>query len=476
MQPVPAPRKLLPALICSVNKSPFMRWNIFRFSFLFTLFLLTIFGCEEKENTPAAVEILSVTLNSGELSNGATEVPLDASFEFVFSRSIDPGAFERAWNLQPDVVLTFTYTQQSTRVQIEGDLMDSTNYSMSISTAPIGQSGEALTAPYEISFQTRSLGLIRSMPPCTEATSDCLREIQMVNEGEESAFSFYGSFPIYEPEAAWEEITSALIMVHGLNRNADDYFQYLMSTLQSEGLEKKVALIAPFFREEPRSGRSDIFWSGKSWREGQRSSDETNISSFSVIDRLIAQLSQTDRFPVLEDIIIVGQSSGGLFVHTYAASTPVEEEYPDLKFHFVVGESQYFYYPDGRRINESSGELYTPSSCSGYDIWPLGFRTIPPYLSSTSQQKVNQQFLDRDLTYLLGNGSGNDGSLNTSECRATLLGSSRYQRGENMISYLNKAFPNQHNHRKVVATGITHDGSRMYQTPAFRNLLQEFLD
>jgi hypothetical protein len=437
---------------------------------------LGLSACEEESDMTPSVDILSVLLNSSQLSSGATEVPLDAELELVFSRGVDPNAFEEAFSLQPQTDLSFSYSQQSARVTIEAMLQTDTEYTLSIVTEPIGRQGERLMEPVTILFRTRPEGVIRSMPPCTQATADCLRTTTLSRLEGEGTFSFYSSFPVYEELASWEELTSALIMVHGLNRNADDYFQYLMSTLQSEELESEVALIAPYFREDPRPSSNDIHWSGNGWREGQSSSDGARMSSFYVVDQLINQLADRDRFPVLENVIIVGQSSGGLFVHTYAAGTRIEEQHPHLQFSFVTGESQYFYYPDGRRVNEATGQLFTPGACTGYDIWPLGIRSAPAYVSAQPQESVNEQFLQRNLIYLLGNGSGSDGALNTTECRATLLGSSRYQRGENMMTYLNEAFPGQHNHRKVIAQGITHDGSRIYQSSEFRSLLNELLE
>ena len=444
---------------------------------LFFLALLTvgIFSCDDGEEMPDPVDILSIRLNSAQLSSGATEVPLEAKLEIVFTRSLQPEAFEEAFRLQPESDLIFTFSQQSTRVTIETVLQSDTDYTLSIATEPIGRKGETLMEPVAISFRTRSDGPIRSMPPCTQASTDCLRTTSLQGPNAEGRFSFYSSFPIYEENARWEELTTALIMVHGLNRNADDYFQYLMTTLQSEERATEVALLAPYFRQESRPDSNDLYWSGNGWREGQSSSDATRISSFAVIDQLIAQLADPERFTVLQKVLIVGQSSGGLFVHTYAAATPVEQLYSHLDMHFIVGESQYFYYPDDRRFDASSGQLFTPTSCTGHNIWPLGYRSAPPYVSNQSRETINEQFLQRDLIYLLGNGSGSDGALNTTECRATLLGSDRYQRGENMMSYLNIGFPG-HRHRKVIAPGITHDGSRIYQSPVFRDLLNELLE
>ena len=449
----------------------YYRWSIF----LILLLTVGFSACEDDSGMSPSVDILSVLLNSAQLSDGATEVPSDVELEFVFSRSLQPNDFQAAFSLRPETDLSFEYSQQSTRVKIIAQLQNDTEYNVLIATEPIGSQGETLVEPVAISFRTRAEGIIRRLPPCTEATSDCLRQTLLQSADGEGQFSFYSSFPIYESEARWEDLTTALIMVHGLNRNADDYFQYLMSTLTSENRQTEVALIAPFFREDPRSGSSDLYWSGNGWREGQNSSDEARLSSFAVIDQLVDQLANRERFPVLEKVLIVGQSSGGLFTHSYAAATGMEQQHPHLQFSFVVGESQYFYYPDARRVDESSNTLFTPTSCTGHDIWPLGYRSVPAYLANLDRQTVNQQFLDRDLIYLLGNGSGSDGSLNTTECRATLLGSSRYQRGENMLTYLNSAYP-AHNHRKVIAQGITHDGSRIYQSPAFRDLLNELLE
>lgn len=447
------------------------RWSIF----LVLSLVIGFSACDDDADMSPPVEILSVLLNSAQLSDGATEVPLDVEFEFVFTRSLQPDDFQAAFSLQPETDLSFQYSQQSTRVKIEAELQPDTDYNVFIATEPIGRQGETLMEPVAISFRTRAEGVIRRMPPCTQATADCLRSTTLQGTEGEGTFSFYSSFPIYEPNARWEDLTSALIMVHGLNRNADDYFQYLMSTLTSEERQTEVALLAPHFRQQPRSGTQDLYWSGKGWREGQSSSDAARASSFAVIDQLIDQLGDRERFPALQNILIVGQSSGGLFVHTYAAATGIEQQHPHLRFHFVVGESQYFYYPDARRVDESGNTLFTPSTCTGHDIWPLGYRSVPSYLADVDRETVNQQFLQRDLIYLLGNGTGSDGSLNTSECRATLLGSSRYQRGENMMTYLNTAFP-AHSHRKVIAQGITHDGSRIYQSPAFRTLLNELLE
>jgi ABC-type sugar transport system substrate-binding protein len=76
---------------------------------------------------------------------------------------------------------------------------------------------------------------------------------------------------------------------------------------------------------------------------------------------------------------------------------------------------------------------------------------------------------------LLGNGNQSDPSLNTSDCGAVLLGSTRYQRGENMFYFINQKFPDN-NSKQVIVEGIGHNGQAMYQSTEFRDLLNDLLD
>jgi hypothetical protein len=195
-----------------------------------------------------------------------------------------------------------------------------------------------------------------------------------------------------------------------------------------------------------------------------------------VIDLLIDQLADEEHFPILDHIIITGQSSGGRFTHLYAPANTSENTHTDIRFDYVVSESQYFYYPDGQRINENISLLFTPVDCAGYTVWPLGFNFVPPYVSAITESTFNDQFVSRSIHYLLGNGTGSDGSLNTTDCSAILLGSSRYQRGENMFRYVELRYPGIHNHTRTVAQGITHNGSAIYQSPEFRQLLQDLMN
>lgn len=442
------------------------------------LFLLTTFSCTKEDTVSGAITLLSATINGSTLSDGLQNVETTVTIELVFSSPVSAQAFESAFSFQATTDLPeygLTYTSQATRVRITGELQAATTYTLQVNDAAIGQNGEQLEGSFSRSFKTAEDGIITSLPPCTSGTNNCLQTISVTAEGT-ADFQFYSSFPIYEEMAKWEELTAVVIVIHGLSRNADDYFNYLMQSLQAEDLENNTLLIAPFFKSEAEAQDGEYFWSSTGWREGQQSSSPARASSFEIVDQLIAQLANEAHFPVLEKIIVTGHSSGGLFTHLFAAANKSEAAYPDIKFDYVVANSQYFYYPDGQRINENTSQLYTPGGCTGYDFWPLGYAVAPSFVGATNADAFNVQFVQRAITYLLGNGTGSDGALNTTDCYATLLGSTRYKRGENMYQFMELAYPGTHNHSRIIVNGIGHDGAGMYSSDTFKMLIRQLVE
>lgn len=440
------------------------------------LLLLGVAACEKDNPAPDPISLFSVTVNGAELRDGATNVPVDATLTLVFSAALDPASFEAQLSVRSgtgELSPQLAYANQASRVTLELDLDYATSYTLRIGTGAIGRNGGQLENELRLDFTTAE-DETSTTAACTTASADCLRTVTLTGDGE-GTFSFYASFPIYAASAEWTELTTAVIVVHGVNRNADDYFGWMMNALQAEGREEEAVLIAPNFKRANEAASGEFSWSGNDWREGQLSTSTARISSFAVIDRLIDQLADRDHFPVLEKVIVIGQSSGALFTHLYAGANAVEDQYPELEFAYLVGESQYFYYPDGRRIDPGNNQLYTPTGCTGYDLWPTGYRILPDYLSTTPEETHNERFLSRSVTYLLGDGGGPDGALNTTDCYATLLGPTRYQRGENMFRYLELAYP-EHQHARVVAPGVAHDAQALYQSTTFRTFFTSLLD
>lgn len=437
----------------------------------FCCFIFLTYCNSDEESMKKSVELVSINANGASFQDGSQNIVLNTIIQLVFSESIDQQAFRSNFSITTSgqvVGYNLTFSNASSLVSIDPELEYGTVYELTLKAGQIGQNEGSLKNDLIISFETTADETIREAEPCT---SSCIRTASFTLNNAVSTFDFYSNYPIYEEKASWENLKNAIIVIHGVNRNANEYFSYLSSTLSAESLQEKTILIAPFFKNTEEAENTDLYWNGSGWREGQNSPN-TNLSSFSVLDSLISQLSRSDLFPVLENIVITGHSSGGLFTQVYGASNNIASAHPSLSFIYIVANSQYFYYPNDFRYDEGTQSYFKPSSCTLYNSWPLGFNNVPSYLSSTTQNSLNDQYLDRKIIYLLGNGSGSDPSLNTSNCDATLLGSTRYKRGVNAYQHTQNYFVNN-NHERVIVEGIDHDGQAMYTSTEFKQLLQE---
>lgn len=444
---------------------------------LFLLLLLgIILSCEKDTPEVGSITLFGVIANGIDLVDGTQNVPVDVGIELLFSAGLDIPAFESAFSLSrngSEVAVNFRYSSASSRAIISTNGLEfNTLYTLRVIPTTIGGRMEILKEAIVINFTTVSQGEITQLAPCTSASDACLQTLRL---GPQANFDFFSNYPIYLENAKWELLENVVIVVHGQNRNANEYFSFLTTTLNTTNLSESTILIAPFFKNQTDAAPGQMYWGNSTWREGQKSTDASGTSSFTVVNEIITHLANKERFPVLKKIILTGHSSGGLWTQLYAASNHVEHVHTELTFEYVVANSQYLYYPDEVRYNESSQTFVTPTNCATFALWPLGYTNVPSYLDDVMEETVNQQLIERKVTYLLGNGTGPDPSLNTSDCEATLLGSTRFRRGENAHLWITTNYSNTHQHQKVIVDGIGHNGQAMYQSVEFRNLLSDLL-
>jgi hypothetical protein len=445
---------------------------------LFTLVLsmLCLNSCEGKDSDDLLpISILSIKANGAPLVDGAINIPVNSVFEVAFSSEIMPSKFEGLVSLSAGstmVPFTVVYSNLSSKAtittsQLEAEIL----YTLSISSGEIGSNGALLQNSTSISFST-NIG----KTPCTSATNDCIQSLQVPNNsGVQFNLDMYSNYDfIDDTQFVYNSITQVVIVVHGLQRNANDYFSYMTSSLQSLNMQENTLLISPFFKDNTAAASNDLYWDTR-WREGANSGNATaSISSFMVIDALIEKIVSSGNFPDLSTVFITGHSSGAAFVQHYALANKAENTYSNLKFEYIVANNQYFYYPDGLRYNESSQQFETPSTCLGYTFWPYGFEFSAPYLDGIAQSVLTEQQVTRSTTYLLGsNDTSTTGSLNTADCQATLLGSNRLKRGENMYLYMQTYFGATNKHQKIIVNNVGHDGNAMYNSTEFKQYLTD---
>jgi hypothetical protein len=141
------------------------------------------------------------------------------------------------------------------------------------------------------------------------------------------------------------QIRVAIIMIHGSDRNADEYLYTTMTAahIQNKYQPNEVLSIAPRFlaREDGTASVPVVYddnvivemeclqWNETypiphTWRYGANALHPfDDVSSYDVIDEMMEYLlsSSKNTFKSLERIVIAGHSAGGQFVHRWAMTT-----------------------------------------------------------------------------------------------------------------------------------------------------------
>jgi hypothetical protein len=322
--------------------------------------------------------------------------------------------------------------------------------------------------------------IITERPPCLSSGS-CKYALGLPTDTDDLIVEYYSSFDVQSTEVTWENLTSAVIIIHGNNRNANEYFDWLTTTLASIDKSENTVLIAPHLKTATDiNGDSElIYWSSAGWKVGDNSQNTTTTkySSYAIIDEFISLLSDKTKFPILEKIIVTGHSSGGQFTQAYAAANSNNDDISGINVHYIPANTQYYFYPREERYNNSTNQFEIPQNCGTYHNWPYGTNNLNGYFGSTTPEMINTRYITRNINYLLGSSDINTGgTFNETDCQATLLGATRFNRGENMFSLMETYFENTHTHQKVIVNGVGHSPANMYQSTQAKQLFSDILD
>lgn len=259
------------------------------------------------------------------------------------------------------------------------------------------------------------------------------------------------------------QATRAIIVVHGVLRNADTYFATGQSVL-AQARAAHVLLIAPQFVEaSDLRGHANtagvLRWTGE-WPGGAAAVAPAPISTYAVFDAMIARLADRSRFPSLQQIVVIGHSAGGQIVQRYAAvgiePSAVPSSGPSV--HFVVANpSSYLYFDTWRPIKVHA--------CPDFNDWRYGFSGAPPYVTGSPAQ-LERRYASRNVTYLLGTADTipNEWDLDTS-CAAEEQGAFRFARGKAYIAYMGARNPHGTAQDYAFVGGVGHDNLKMFASP-----------
>ena len=267
-----------------------------------------------------------------------------------------------------------------------------------------------------------------------------------------------------------EQVSRIVLIVHGQNRNANDYYSYLFNISTNLNLNENTLVLAPqFLLSQDISflnlGSEYAYWSGTSqWTGGYLSSStEQNprpevVSSFAIMDSLIQFLDHS--YTSVDEIVLAGYSAGGQFVNRYASGSSVTAG-GKVKY-VVAAPSHYLYFNDERSQNNFEIPIIwgQETECAGYNHYRYGLENLNSYMSQINIDTIRYRYSSKNINYLIGN-EDNGG---TSYCESTVQGEGRYQRALVYYNHLMSQFGENviENHKIAIIDNVSHDAAQVF--------------
>jgi len=279
-------------------------------------------------------------------------------------------------------------------------------------------------------------------------------------------FSYFENHSLKDANA---DIDTAIIVVHGSDRNAITYYGTIVGIADQLGKSKTTMVIAPHFKLSADSRlTNELSFTDEGWLRGDVSTDQA-ISSFAVIDEFINRLSDASLFPKLKTIIVTGHSAGGQLTQRYALGSPLQPQNIAIRY-IVTNPGSYAYLSSKRPVSGKTNSFEIPQTrCADYDDYKYGLQHLNAYLGQTSSTEIVNRYLNREVTYLLGEADLITDELDN-DCEAVLQGKTRFERGKNFKASLDQEFPGNL-HKIATVPGVGHTEYGMYRSEVGKKVL-----
>eukprot|EP00931_Biecheleriopsis_adriatica_P048495 TRINITY_DN28014_c0_g1_i1.p1 TRINITY_DN28014_c0_g1~~TRINITY_DN28014_c0_g1_i1.p1 ORF type:complete len:498 (-),score=62.26 TRINITY_DN28014_c0_g1_i1:233-1630(-) len=244
----------------------------------------------------------------------------------------------------------------------------------------------------------------------------------------------------------WPRVETAVIVVHGALRNADDYFcQFSVAAHRSAEHARdasKLLVIAPQFdvaKDPSIQGKDVMTFTPFGWWRGFGSEMGNHTSSFTVLDALVQFLRSKagTSLPNLRQVVVTGHSAGATFVMHHAQWTRIPNEASGVSVRWVPANPTVYLYYDSRRwaysdptgpyqlVNTSASEhgepdfwCKAPSLLSRSNRYPLGLEMTKKAPEFAPLPELLKRFAERDVTIMLGLNDTCNCQLHPGQCVA----------------------------------------------------------
>lgn len=263
-----------------------------------------------------------------------------------------------------------------------------------------------------------------------------------------------------------EQIQQLIVTIHGSERNAETYFNSMVGVTKITGKDHQSLVIAPRFKlATDLLLPNELTWDDEGWLRGDQALNEISVSSFELLEALIKDILQKERFPNLKKVIFTGHSAGGQMVQRFAGRTDLDELFSDIRFRYVVTNPGSYLYLTHERP-------FSPEIACVFNDYKYGLDHLNSYMELKGATAIARDYTKRDVVYLLGEADTRSDDIDQS-CPAQFQGPFRLQRGLSYKQQLDRQFPENHHHLLTVP-GVGHTQYGMYHSEnGMKALFQE---
>lgn len=279
--------------------------------------------------------------------------------------------------------------------------------------------------------------------PCISATAACTEWVPV--GGGQWRSMIYRTHSL---EMRNENITGALIVIHGAGRDADNYFRTALAAAFLAGALDDTAVIVPRIASNERTCRDALApneasysCAGDSWRSGGISASSDKVTSFDFVDEIMRKLARKQAFPNLKRIVLAGHSAGGQYVTRYEMANRIHESLGVPISYVVSNPSSYAYLDDTRPVGENAASFRPfgdARNCTTFNHWPYGLEGRTGYASKLTEDELRKQLASRRVVYLLGELDILPVGGFDSSCPAMAQGPTRLARGQAFARFVNE--------------------------------------
>lgn len=285
-------------------------------------------------------------------------------------------------------------------------------------------------------------------------------------------------------------ITHVIIAIHSSNYDAHLVFDNTTDLLKARMANSTLVISPQFLTNEHVHNINEpnlLYWTTYPYWGSSKSrviddAEDMRISAYNILEDLIRQLAQGDRFPNLKHITVLGHSAGGMMTHRFALSNTVDHKdiIGDIDIKYVVMNPSSYVYLNGERPVGKNGSLAIPSDeqinkVPNYNQYGYGLDELYAFhrAKNLTANLIIENYQQRRVIYLIGREDNKQDETLSRKGPAMLQGENRFERARFYRSHLQAVYGSSigDSHVFRIVPGVGHNGRKMMHSAIGRNTI-----